>query len=71
MEAVGPDNTPPKSSLSKLELPDPGIEPTSLMSPVLAGGFFTTSTTSEAPQEDSNMLVELKTNSIDREVVKV
>ena len=49
MEAVGPDNTPPKSSLSKLELPDPGIEPTSLMSPVLAGGFFTTSTTSEAP----------------------
>ena len=26
-------------------LPDPGIEPTSLMSPVLADGFFTTSTT--------------------------
>ena len=25
--------------------PDPGIEPASLMSPVLAGGFFTTSTT--------------------------
>ena len=48
MEAVGPDNTSPESSLSKLELPDPGIEPTSLMSPALAGGFFTTSTTSEA-----------------------
>ena len=24
------------------DLPDPGIEPTSLVSPVLAGGFFTT-----------------------------
>ena len=27
----------------------PGIEPTSLVSPALAGGFFTTSTTWEAP----------------------
>ena len=27
------------------DLPDPGIEPTSLMSPALAGRFFTTSTT--------------------------
>ena len=27
------------------DLPDPGIEPTSLMSLALAGGFFTTSTT--------------------------
>ena len=26
-------------------LPDPGIEPTSLVSPTLAGGFFTTSAT--------------------------
>ena len=26
------------------DLPDPGIEPTSLLSPALAGGFFTTST---------------------------
>jgi len=25
------------------DLPDPGIEPLSLMSPALAGGFFTTS----------------------------
>ena len=32
------------------ELPDPGIEPTSLMSPVLTGRFFTTSATWEAPQ---------------------
>ena len=30
------------------DLPDPGIEPTSLMSPALAGGFFSTSTTQEA-----------------------
>ena len=30
-------------------LPDPGIEPTSLTSPALAGGFFTTSATWEAP----------------------
>ena len=29
-------------------LPDPGIKPTSLKSPALAGGFFTTSTTWEA-----------------------
>ena len=29
-------------------LPDPGIEPTSLKSPALAGGFFTTSATWEA-----------------------
>ena len=31
------------------DLPDPGIEPTSLMSPALASRFFTTSTTWEAP----------------------
>ena len=30
-------------------LPDPGIEPVSGMSPALAGGFFTTSVTREAP----------------------
>ena len=30
------------------DLPDPGIEPTSLASPVLAGRFFTTSATWEA-----------------------
>ena len=30
-------------------LPDPGTEPRSLVSPVLAGGFFTTSATWEAP----------------------
>ena len=31
-----------------LDLPDPGIEPMSLMSPALEGGFFTTSATWEA-----------------------
>ena len=31
--------------------PDPGIEPMSLFSPALAGGFFTTSTTWEAPED--------------------
>ena len=30
------------------DLPDPGVKPTSLASPALAGGFFTTSTTWEA-----------------------
>ena len=33
------------------DLPDPGIEPEALMSPALAGRFFTTSATWEAPQE--------------------
>ena len=33
------------------DLPDPGIEPESLMPPVLAGGFFTTSTTWEAQSQ--------------------
>ena len=31
------------------DLPDPGTEPLSLMSPALTGGFFTTSATWEAP----------------------
>ena len=30
------------------DLPDPGIKPESVMSPALAGGFFTISTTWEA-----------------------
>ena len=32
------------------DLPDPGIEPASLMSPALAGGFFTTSSTCSTSQ---------------------
>jgi len=31
------------------DLPSPGIKPSPLMSPALAGGFFTTRTTWEAP----------------------
>ena len=39
----------PGSNLSLLgDLPNPGIKLTSLRSPALAGGFFTTSTTQEA-----------------------
>ena len=36
------------SCLPPGDLPDPGIEPTSLTSPALAGGFFTTSAIWEA-----------------------
>ena len=32
------------------DLPNPGIEPASLMSPTQAGGFFTTSAALEAPK---------------------
>ena len=32
------------------DVPNPGTEPTSLMFPALRGGFFTTSTTWEAPK---------------------
>ena len=39
--------------LSPGDLPDPGIEPTSLMFPALAGRFFTTSGTLEAPKRSS------------------
>ena len=31
------------------DLPNPGIKPVSFVSPALAGGFFTTSATWEAP----------------------
>ena len=34
---------------SSRDPPNPGIEPPSLMSPALAGGFFTTGATWEAP----------------------
>ena len=38
------------------DLPDPGIKLTSLMSPALAGRFFATSATWEAPPEDGRRL---------------
>ena len=51
------DCSPPGSSVHGIfqarilewDLPDPGIEPTSLVSPVLACGFFTSSAIWEAP----------------------
>ena len=39
------------------DLPDPGIEPTSLTSPALAGGFFITSATWEARGDSSGITV--------------
>ena len=38
------------------DLPDPGIKPPSLMSPALAGGFFTTSATWEATEPSVNAI---------------
>ena len=35
------------------DLPDPGIEPASLTSPALAGGFFTTRATSKALRQEA------------------
>ena len=37
------------------DLSDPGVEPMSLLSPALAGKFFTTSTTREAPKDDKGL----------------
>ena len=45
------------------DLPDPGIEPASLKSPPLAGGFFTTSATWEACMKNYH-LPEVKTKSV-------
>ena len=39
---------------SPADLPDPGIEPMSRASPALAGEFFTSSATKEAPHSYSN-----------------
>ena len=44
------------------DLPDPGTEPTSLISPALAGRFFTTSATWEAPRLSGNVLISKLTN---------
>ena len=45
------------------DLPDPGIESTSLMFPALSGRFFTTSITWEAPKTVNKILI----NSVDQE----
>ena len=44
------------------DLPDPGIEPVSCMSPALAGGFFTTSATWEAHIWGSRDIIQCITN---------
>ena len=44
------------------DLPNPGIEPASLMSPALAGRFFTTSATWEAPIEAAKYLTMQRTD---------
>ena len=41
------------------DLPDPGIEATSLASPALAGGFFTTSATWEAQRWDGEININI------------
>jgi len=38
------------------DLPDPGIEPTSPVSPALADRFFTTSTTWKAPEKENKQI---------------
>ena len=42
---------------SPADLPNPGIELASLTSPALAGGFFTTSATWEAPHEVRDVIL--------------
>ena len=44
------------------DLPNPEIEPMSLMSPALAGGFFTSSTTWEALTMESMGLQRVENN---------
>ena len=46
------------------DLFDPGIKPTSLTSPALAGGFFTTSTTWEAPYVHRACCVMMSANEL-------
>ena len=43
------------------DLPNPGIEPASLLSPALAGGFFTTSATWEAQLSHTFVVIPTKT----------
>ena len=45
--------------LSLGDLPDPGVEPASLMSPALAGRFFITNVTWEVLEEDGSLAIQL------------
>ena len=58
-------------SFSPMDLPNPGIEPISLTSPALAGGFFTTSTTWEALEGLLNNSTQrfIRSDQISRSVV--
>ena len=40
-----------------VDLPDPGIECASTVSPALSGGFFTSWATREAPSEECQVLI--------------
>ena len=51
MDSPGKNTRVGCCALPPRDLPDPRIEPESLMSPALAGGFFTTSTTWEAHEK--------------------
>ena len=46
------------------DLPDPGIDPMSLMSPALAGRFFATNATLEAPKESGSASCSVVSNSL-------
>ena len=55
------------------DLPDPGIEPTSLMSPALPGGFFTTSGTANKIKASNDCKHDQRTqekNGLNTEVKK-
>ena len=54
-DSVGKNTGMGCHSLLQGDLPDPGIEPASLISPALAGGFFTTSATWEAPIKNTKI----------------
>ena len=47
------------------DLPNPGIKPASLMSPALAGGFFTTSTTWEAHHPSIHFSIHSQIHTLD------
>ena len=48
------------------DLPNPGIEPVTLKSPTLAGGFFTTSATWEASKVRQDRVNQLGLNDFSR-----
>ena len=53
------------------DLPDPGIEPASLRSPALAGGFFTISATWEAPSNIRHQNIKKKKKHLGIHLIKL